>query len=95
MKNSQRSVLHGPTGSPGNTRAFEDLLLRGSGAQDDAASLLGSGVMMAVEVRGALGKGLSVGLAFVNTSFHTLGLCEFEDTADFKNLEAVTVQVVI
>jgi hypothetical protein len=49
--------------------------------------------MMAVEVRGAMGKGLSVGLAFVNTSFHTLGLCEFEDTADFKNLEAVTVQV--
>lgn len=79
------------TGSPGNTTAFEDMMLRVGGA--DPHQLLGSGVMMAVDVRGALGKALTLGVAYVNSTFHTMGLCEFEDTADLKNLEAVTVQV--
>jgi hypothetical protein len=63
----------------------------GAGASDPL--LLGTGVMMAVSVRGSYGQALTLGVAYCNSTFHTLGVCEFEDTADLKTLETVAVQV--
>jgi hypothetical protein len=49
--------------------------------------------MMAVVAKGLAGQPLTLGVAFVNSTFHTMGVCEIEDTADLKALEALTVQV--
>lgn len=54
---------------------------------EDATS--GMAVMMSVYATAVGG----VGVAYINTAFRNLGLLQFQDTAELKDLESVVVQV--
>ncbi|CAM9768425.1 unnamed protein product [Sphacelaria rigidula] len=76
------------TASPGNVEALlSDISLGEGEPEDDATS--GMAVIFAVVANAAGG----VGVAYANTAFRNLGLVEFRDTEELKDLEGVVVQI--
>ncbi|EDQ85301.1 uncharacterized protein MONBRDRAFT_34327 [Monosiga brevicollis MX1] len=70
--------------SPGNTQAFQDILYN--------SDLVQSSIVLAVTLQGS-GNDQLVGVAFCDTAQASFGVCQFPDTAQFNNFEALLVQV--